>query len=289
MISTKINTMKYVELDELLKKSDVICLHCPLFENTKGIINKDTISRMKDGVKILNNSRGPLVVEKDLAEALNSGKVGAAAVDIVSTEPIKEDNPLLKAKNCIITSHISWAPKESRVRLMNIAIDNLKQFLSGKPVNVVNNKGMVIMKENLIILLAPDSFKESMTAKEVCEAMYGILGDGETGILEMASASGLHLVPPEKRNPLITTTYDGGAGVFQALGGKLLDNAGNELGYGGGELGKLAAIDLTNYDMRLKEIVVEVACDVTNPLCGEKGKENIEKTSENIIRLLSLM
>lgn len=136
--SLESNTMKYVELDELMAKSDVITLHCPLFESTKGIINKNTISKMKNGVKIINNSRGPLIVEEDLAEALNSGKVGAAAVDVVSTEPIKMDNPLLKAKNCIITPHISWAPKESRERLMNIAIENLNQFLEGNPINVVN-------------------------------------------------------------------------------------------------------------------------------------------------------
>ena len=211
------------------------------------------------------------------------------------------------------------------------------------------------MKENFVILLAPDSFKESMTAKEACEAMergikransritcihvpmadggegtmqslldatdgqlyrinvvgplgveveatYGILGDGETGILEMASASGIHLVSPEKRNPLITTSYgtgqlikacldhgikklligiggsatnDGGAGVIQALGGRLLDKQGKELGFGGGELGKLATIDLTNFDSRLKDVVVEVACDVNNPLCGERGASNV--------------
>jgi len=131
-------TMKYVSLDELLKKSDVIFLHCPLFESTKGIINKDTIAKMKDGVMIVNNSRGPLIVEEDLAEALNSGKVAGAAVDVVSTEPIKMDNPLLKAKNCIITPHMSWAPKESRQRLMDIAVDNLEKFLEGSPVNVVN-------------------------------------------------------------------------------------------------------------------------------------------------------
>lgn len=211
------------------------------------------------------------------------------------------------------------------------------------------------MKKDLIIVLAPDSFKESMTAKEVCEAMergikkvnnkitcihvpmadggegtmqslvdatngevhslnvvgplgneveakYGILGDGETGILEMASASGIHLVPKEKRNPLITTTYgtgqlikacldhgvkrlligiggsatnDGGIGVIQALGGKLLDKAGKEMGYGGGELSKLARIDLTNFDRRLKDVIIEVACDVTNPLCGERGASRV--------------
>jgi glycerate 2-kinase len=211
------------------------------------------------------------------------------------------------------------------------------------------------MKKDLVIVLAPDSFKESMTAKEACiamergikkvndkiscihvpmadggegtmqslvdathgkvyslkvvgplgdeiEALYGILGDGETGILEMASASGIHLVPAAKRNPLITTTYgtgqlikaclghgvkrlligiggsatnDGGAGVIQALGGRLLDQDGRELGFGGGELGKLKKIDLTNFDASLKDVVVEVACDVTNPLCGERGASNV--------------
>ncbi len=131
-------TCKYAELDELLVKSDVIALHCPLFPETEGIINKDTIAKMKDSVIIINNSRGPLIVEKDLAEALNSGKVLAAGLDVVSTEPIRGDNPLLKAKNCLITPHISWAPKESRARLMNIAADNLKAFLAGEAVNVVN-------------------------------------------------------------------------------------------------------------------------------------------------------
>ena len=129
---------QYVSLEELLAESDVISVHCPLFPSTEGIICKENIEKMKDGVIILNNSRGPLVVEQDLADALNSGKVYAAGVDVVSTEPIKGDNPLLRAKNCIITPHISWAPKESRLRLMNIAIDNLKAFLSGNPVNVVN-------------------------------------------------------------------------------------------------------------------------------------------------------
>jgi len=131
-------TMRYVELDELLAVSDVIALHCPLFPETKGIINKDTIAKMKDGVILINNSRGELIVEEDLAEALNSGKVYAAGLDVVSSEPIKADNPLLKAKNCIITPHISWAPKESRQRLMDTAVENLKAFLDGKPINVVN-------------------------------------------------------------------------------------------------------------------------------------------------------
>jgi glycerate dehydrogenase len=130
--------VKYVELDELLANSNVISLHCPLFENTKGMINKNTIAKMKDGVMIINTSRGPLVQEDDLAEALNSGKVSGAAVDVVSTEPIKMNNPLLAAKNCIITPHIAWAPQESRARLMAIAVENLKAFLAGNLVNVVS-------------------------------------------------------------------------------------------------------------------------------------------------------
>jgi glycerate dehydrogenase len=129
---------RYVKLDELLEKSDVVSLQCPLFDSTKGIINGDSISRMKDGVIILNNSRGPLIVEQDLADALNSGKVYAAGVDVVSTEPIREDNPLLQAKNCFITPHISWATRESRQRLMDIATTNVKAFIGGSPVNVVN-------------------------------------------------------------------------------------------------------------------------------------------------------
>lgn len=207
------------------------------------------------------------------------------------------------------------------------------------------------MKKDLVIVLAPDSFKESMTAKEVCEAMergirkansqircihvpmadggegtmqslvdatggrvyskevvgplgnnvvaeYGILGNGEIGVIEMASASGIHLVDSEKRNPLITTTFgtgqlikacldkgvkklligiggsatnDGGTGFIQALGGRLLDENGDDLSYGGGALAKLHTIDLSNLDERLKYVSVEVACDVNNPLCGKEG------------------
>lgn len=207
------------------------------------------------------------------------------------------------------------------------------------------------MKKDLVIVLAPDSFKESMTAKEVCEAMergirkansqircihvpmadggegtmqslvdatggrvyskevvgplgnnvvaeYGILGNGEIGVIEMASASGIHLVDSEKRNPLITTTFgtgqlikacldkgvkklligiggsatnDGGAGFIQALGGRLLDENGDDLSYGGGALAKLHTIDLSNLDERLKYVSVKVACDVNNPLCGKEG------------------
>lgn len=128
----------YVSLDTLLGESDVIALHCPLLPETQGMINRETIARMKDGVILLNNSRGPLVQEQDLADALNSGKIYAAGLDVVSSEPIKADNPLLTAKNCIITPHISWAPKESRQRLMDIAVNNLKRYLSGEPKNVVS-------------------------------------------------------------------------------------------------------------------------------------------------------
>ena len=129
---------EYVELDELLAKSDVIFLHCPLFPETDGIINKENIAKMKDGVILINNSRGQLVVEQDLADALNEGKVYAAGLDVVSTEPIREDNPLINAKNCLITPHISWAAKESRQRIMDITENNIEQFLRGDPVNVVN-------------------------------------------------------------------------------------------------------------------------------------------------------
>ncbi|WP_446898460.1 glycerate kinase family protein [Clostridium sp. LBM24168] len=226
------------------------------------------------------------------------------------------------------------------------------------------------MKKESNILLAPDSFKESMTAREVCDAMekgikkvdknincmkipmadggegtmqslvdatqgsiyklkvvgplgneveaeYGILGDGKTGIIEMASASGIALIHPEDRNPLVTTTYgtgqlirasldrgvkklligiggsatnDGGAGVVQALGGRLKDNSGRDIGFGGGELGKLSSIDLSEFDIRLKEVEVEVACDVTNPLCGSNGSSNVfgpqKGASSEMIKIL---
>ena len=128
----------YVTLDELLARSDVVVLHCPLFPSTQGIINRETIAKMKDGVILINNSRGPLIVEQDLADALNSGKVYAAGLDVVSTEPIRGDNPLLTAKNCFITPHISWAPKESRERILSITAENLRAFLAGEPVNLVN-------------------------------------------------------------------------------------------------------------------------------------------------------
>ena len=129
---------EYVDLDTLYARSDVICLHCPLFPETAGMINRDTIAQMKDGVILINNSRGGLIVEQDLADALNAGKVLAAGVDVVSTEPIRGDNPLLTAKNCLITPHISWAPKEARQRILDCTEENLRGFLAGSPVNVVN-------------------------------------------------------------------------------------------------------------------------------------------------------
>lgn len=125
-------------LDEVFARSDVISMHCPLFPATEGIINRHNIAKMKDGVIILNTSRGGLICEPDLAAALINKKVLAAALDVVSEEPIKEDNPLLKVENCLITPHIAWAPKESRARLMEVAVNNLKAFIDECPVNVVN-------------------------------------------------------------------------------------------------------------------------------------------------------
>lgn len=130
--------VRFVDLETLFKDSDVISLHCPLTETNKGMINKGSISKMRDGVMIINTARGGLVVDEDLADALNRGKVAGAALDVVSQEPIPADNPLLKAKNCIITPHIAWAPVEARQRLMDIAVDNLRKFLEGNPINVVN-------------------------------------------------------------------------------------------------------------------------------------------------------
>ena len=129
---------RYVPMEELLERSDVVSLHCPLLPETRGLINRASIAKMKDGAILLNNSRGPLIVEQDVADALNSGKLYAAGVDVADTEPLPGESPLLKAKNCVITPHISWAPLEARARLMDIAVNNLRSFLDGKPVNVVN-------------------------------------------------------------------------------------------------------------------------------------------------------
>lgn len=128
---------RYADLDTLFGQADVIALHCPLFPETERMINQAAIEKMKDGVILLNASRGQLVADEDLAQALNSGKVYAAGLDVVSSEPIQMDNPLLTARNCIITPHIAWAAKESRARLLELAADNLEAFLKGAPVNVV--------------------------------------------------------------------------------------------------------------------------------------------------------
>jgi glycerate dehydrogenase len=131
-------TLKYVNLDELYATADVISLHCPLFPDTQGMINKEAIARMKPGVMLINTSRGPLINEQDLADALAAGRVAGAAVDVLSCEPPKPDNPLLSAPNCLVTPHIAWATKEARERLMGIAVDNVVAFKKGTPQNVVN-------------------------------------------------------------------------------------------------------------------------------------------------------
>lgn len=128
----------YVDLDTLLRESDVISLHCPLFPSNKEMICKESISKMKDGAILLNTARGALIVEQDVADALNSGKLYAAGMDVAAVEPLPASSPLLGAKNCFITPHIAWATKEARQRLMNIAVHNLESFLSGKPEHVVN-------------------------------------------------------------------------------------------------------------------------------------------------------
>lgn len=129
---------EYVDLDTLFAQSDVITLHCNLTPENTGLINRENIAKMKDGVILINNARGQLIDEQDVADALNSGKIAGAGLDVVYTEPIRPDNPLLKAKNCIITPHISWAPIESRQRIMDCTVANVRSFLDGKPVNVVN-------------------------------------------------------------------------------------------------------------------------------------------------------
>lgn len=129
--------MKYGELEEVLAQSDVISLHCPLRPETAGLINRERIALMKREAILINTARGPLVVEADLRDALNEGRIYGAGLDVVSTEPIRPDNPLLKAKNCFITPHIAWASRESRLRLLNLAASNIQSYLSGKPQNRV--------------------------------------------------------------------------------------------------------------------------------------------------------
>lgn len=133
------NWVEYLPFKEVLAQSHVISLSCPLNDSSLGIINKAAIASMRDGVIIVNISRGKLIIEEDLAEALKSGKVYGAGLDVVSLEPIRDDNPLLGAPNCLITPHVAGSPKESRERLLGVAVDNLRSFLAGKPVNVVNS------------------------------------------------------------------------------------------------------------------------------------------------------
>ena len=129
----------YVDLDTLLEKSDIVSLHCPLFPETEHIINAASISKMKDGAMLINTARGPLVEEKALAQALLTGKLRGAAVDVASREPIAAENPLLSCPNCIITPHMAWAPVESRQRLLDTVVENIRGFLNGTPQNVVNS------------------------------------------------------------------------------------------------------------------------------------------------------
>lgn len=128
----------YVDMDTLLTQSDIISLHCPLFPETEGIIDEAAIAKMKDGVIIVNTSRGLLIKEQPLADALRSGKVRYAAVDVVSKEPMESGNPLLTAPNCIITPHMAWAPVEARKRILDTTVENIRAFLAGTPANVVN-------------------------------------------------------------------------------------------------------------------------------------------------------
>ena len=128
----------FVDEETLWKESDVISFHCPLTPATTGLVNADTIVKMKDGVILLNTSRGPVLDEAAVASALRSGKIAALGADVVSVEPIRENNPLLSAPNTYLTPHIAWAPKETRLRLMDVAAGNLSSYLNGSPVNVVS-------------------------------------------------------------------------------------------------------------------------------------------------------
>ncbi len=128
----------FVDAETLWKESDILSFHCPLTADTTGLVNRDTITKMKDGVILINTSRGPVLDEAAVAEALKSGKIAALGADVVSIEPIRETNPLLTAPNTYLTPHIAWAPRETRLRLIDVASSNLASYLSGTPVNVVS-------------------------------------------------------------------------------------------------------------------------------------------------------
>jgi glycerate dehydrogenase len=129
---------RWVEINELLEQADVVSIHCPFTPKTKGLINAENLKKMKSSAFLINTSRGPVVVEQDLAEALNNGIIAGAGLDVLTLEPPSTENPLFKAKNCLITPHIAWATKEARVRLMDVAVNNLAAYIEGKPINVVN-------------------------------------------------------------------------------------------------------------------------------------------------------
>lgn len=129
---------RWADISELLAQSDVVSLHCPLLPNTKGLINKGNLKLMKQSAFLLNTSRGPIIIDEDLADALNKDVIAGAGIDVLSVEPPSKDNPLFSAKNCIITPHIAWATQEARSRLMKITVNNLSSFLKGKPLNMVN-------------------------------------------------------------------------------------------------------------------------------------------------------
>jgi glycerate dehydrogenase len=129
---------KWADFSYLIKESDVISIHCPLIPETKGLINKSSLMQMKGSAFLINTSRGPIIEDKDLADALNNDILAGAGIDVLSIEPPQKDNPLFSAKNCIITPHIAWATKEARERLLGITVGNLKAFLQGNPINVVN-------------------------------------------------------------------------------------------------------------------------------------------------------
>ena len=128
----------FVDEETLWRESDILSFHCPLTPSTAGLVNAETISKMKDGVILINTSRGPVLDEAAVASALSSGKIAALGADVVSVEPIREDNPLLSAPNTFLTPHIAWAPKDTRERLMDVASGNLECYLKGEPRNVVS-------------------------------------------------------------------------------------------------------------------------------------------------------